>query len=72
MQEVNTLVFFDLEATGLKSSGKPRICELSMIAVNIEDMLDMNDTLLCQLQCRRNERTILQDITLPRILNKSA
>ena len=71
MQEVNTLVFFDLEATGLKSSGKPRICELSMIAVNIEDMLDMSDTLLCQLQCRRNERTILQsDRTLPRILNK--
>ena len=71
MQEVNTLVFFDLEATGLKSSGKPRICELSMIAVNMEDMLDMSDTLLCQLQCRRNERTILQaDRTLPRILNK--
>jgi oligoribonuclease (3'-5' exoribonuclease) len=58
MQEVRTLVFLDLEATGLKSSGKPRICEISLIAVNIEDMLDMSDTILGQLQCRRNERTI--------------
>jgi three prime repair exonuclease-1 len=71
MQEVRTLVFLDLEATGLKSSGKPRICEISLIAVNIEDMLDMSDTILGQLQCRRNERTILQaDRMLPRILNK--
>ena len=52
MQEVRTLVFLDLEATGLKSSGKPRICEISLIVVNIEDMLDMSDTILGQLQCR--------------------
>ena len=71
MQEVRTLVFLDLEATGLKSSGKPRICEISLIAVNIEDMLDMSDTMLYQLQCRRNERTVVQaDRLLPRILNK--
>ena len=38
MIDVKTIVYFDLEATGLKSSGMPRICELSFVAVNIQDV----------------------------------
>ena len=38
MIDVKTIVYFDIEATGLKSSGMPRICELSFVAVNIQDV----------------------------------
>ena len=31
MQDIKTFVYFDLEATGLKSSGRPRVCEISFI-----------------------------------------
>ena len=63
MTEVKTLVYFDLEATGLKSSGRPRICELSFVAVNIEDIL--------QLGLRLNEdRKLCENSFLPRIVNK--
>ena len=43
MTDVRTLVYFDIEATGLKSSGKPRICELSLIAVNVQGVLEMTE-----------------------------
>jgi hypothetical protein len=36
------LVYCDLEATGLMSSGRPRISELSLVAVNIEDILKLH------------------------------
>jgi hypothetical protein len=36
------LVYCDLEATGLRSSGRPRISELSLVAVNIEDILKLH------------------------------
>ena len=63
MSEVKTLVYFDLEATGLKSSGRPRICEISFVAVNIEDVI--------QLGLRLNEDRNLCEIRfLPRIVNK--
>ena len=42
MEEIKTIVYFDLEATGLKSSGKPRISELSFVAVNFQDILDFH------------------------------
>jgi len=32
--EIKTLVYIDIEATGLKSSERPRISEISLIAVN--------------------------------------
>ena len=63
MSEVKTLVYFDLEATGLISSGRPRICEISFVAVNIEDVL--------QLGLRLNEDSKLCETSvLPRIVNK--
>ena len=39
MPEIKTYVYFDLEATGLKNAGKPRITELSLVAVNQQDVL---------------------------------
>ena len=41
MPKINTFVFMDLEATGLAGIGeKPRITELSMVAVNRMFFLD--------------------------------
>ena len=66
MIEVKTLVYFDLEATGLKSSGRPRISELSLIAVNIQDVLQMNKAIMDNIQ-----NSVLQTRKLsPRIVNK--
>ena len=63
MTEVKTLVYFDLEATGLKSSGRPRICEISLVAVDIQDIL--------QLGLRLNEdKQLCEDSYFPRIVNK--
>ena len=42
MTPIKTLVYLDLEATGLKSSGRPRITELSLVAVNLRDVLGEN------------------------------
>ena len=67
MTVVRTLVYFDLEATGLKSSGKPRICELSLIAVNVQDVLEMTENV----ENRIIESKIFQvRKRLPRIMNK--
>jgi three prime repair exonuclease-1 len=71
MTDIRTLVYFDLEATGLKSSGKPRICELSLLAVNIQDVLDLNMALIASLDNGRSEKDLIQVRNLsPRILNK--
>ena len=35
-------MYFDLEATGLKRSGKPKIIKLSFVAVHIQYILDFN------------------------------
>ena len=40
MKEMKTIVYFNPEATGLKNPGKPRISELSLVAVNNKDILD--------------------------------
>ena len=49
MSEIKTLVYFDLEATGLKNSGRPRISEISLVAVNIEDVLELHSQLISHL-----------------------
>ena len=64
--ELKTLVYCDLEATGLKSSGRPRISELSLVAVNIEDVLKLNSQLKIQLQ--KGPHKI--ESVLPRVMNK--
>ena len=55
MSEIKTVVYFDIEATGLKNSGRPRITEVSFVAVNTKDVL---------------ERRIEVGSILPRIVNK--
>ena len=71
MQEIKTLVYFDLEATGLKSSGRPRVCEISLVAVNVSDMLCLCDTIMDQLNRRRKENSLIQvDSISPRVVNK--
>ena len=66
MSELKTLVYCDLEATGLKSSGRPRISELSLVAVNIEDVLELNSQLKIQLhKCPHKIECVL-----PRVMNK--
>ena len=46
MSEIKTLVYFDLEATGLKNSGRPRITEISFVAVNTKDVLELQSRLM--------------------------
>ena len=65
MIEVKTLVYFDLEATGFKSSRRPRISELSLIAVNVHDVLQMNKEMTENMEHRTIESCVHQtsDIT---------
>ena len=71
MAEIRTLVYFDLEATGLKSSGTPRVCEISLLAVNTNDVLDLHVTLMDHLKNRKTEETLFQVESLfPRVMNK--
>ena len=66
MSEIKTLVYFDLEATGLKNSGRPRITELSFVAVNTKDVLELHSKLMTHLQ----EGKANVESILPRIMNK--
>ena len=71
MQDIHTFVYFDLEATGLKSSGRPRICEISLIAVDTSDIQDLHESLSKSISARSNEDSIIQVETCsPRIMNK--
>ena len=66
MQDIKTFVYFDLEATGLNSSGRPRGCEISLIAVDTSDVLDMHEPLLNSKSGRTNEI----ETCFPRIVKK--
>jgi uncharacterized protein YprB with RNaseH-like and TPR domain len=46
MIEMKTFVYFDIEATGLKSSGRPRISAISCVAINTQEILNLNHKLL--------------------------
>ena len=46
MSEIKTLVYFDLEATGLKNSGRSRITEVSFVAANTKDILELQSRLM--------------------------
>ena len=71
MSKIKSLVYFDLEATGLKSSGRPRITEISFVAVNIEDVKEMH----LKIQNHQPNRKYPDDhhhieSFLPRVLSK--
>ena len=71
MSKIKTLVYFDLEATGLKSSGRPRISEISFLAVNSEDVKELHLKIQSHLRNKNNKDYLLQvETLLPRVLNK--
>ena len=63
MIDVKTIVYFDLEATGLKSSGMPRICELSFVAVNIQDVPQLGSKI-------NEDKNFCEHSFVPRVINK--
>ena len=71
MAAIKTLVYFDLEATGLKSSGRPRISELSFVAIDAQENNIMNKKLsekVKNITC--HEDILLLETLIPRVLNK--
>ena len=63
MSGVNTLVYCDIEATGLKSSGRPRITEISLLAVNTHEILELHEKI-------RHQESVQLEKILPRVMNK--
>ena len=71
MTQINTLVYLDLEATGLKNSGRPRITEISLVAVNTQDIISLQGRILSYLQKERIQNNWMQvETILPRVMNK--
>ena len=69
MQDIKTFVYFDLEATGLKSSGRPRVCEMSLIAVNASDIKDLHESIMNILSGTVNENSsVLMENIYPRLI----
>ena len=66
MSEIKTLVYFDVEATGLKNSGRPRVTEMSFVAVKAKDVLELHSQIVNQFTERKAEI----GSTLPQIVNK--
>jgi len=75
MHDIKTLVYFDLEATGLRNSGRPRITELSLVAVNLHDVLELH-TSIDKFKTEtsgildKDKGSPTVDALLPRVLNK--
>ena len=67
--EIKTCVYFDLEATGLKSSGRPRVTELSLIAVNVESIQEMFHR-ITKMKTEKKLPSDHLDQLQPRVLNK--
>ena len=71
MAAIKTLVYFDLEATGLKSSGRPRISELSFVAIDAQEINIMNKKLSeKEKNFTCHEDILLLETLIPRVLNK--
>ena len=69
MIEIRTLVYFDLEATGLKSSGRPRVSEISLVAVNSKEVLDLHFKIMDHFNSKNKDRIQVEGL-LPRVMNK--
>ena len=46
MSEIKTLVYFEIEASGLKNSGRQRIAKVSLVAVNSKDVLELHSKIM--------------------------
>ena len=66
--DIKTLVYFDLEATGLKSCGRPRISEISFVAVNTQDVQDLHSRIVNRIVDNKYGEKI--ESILPRVINK--
>ena len=66
MSDIKTVVYFDIEATRLKNSGSPRITEVSVVAVNAKDVLELHSKIMNYFK----ESKIEAGSIVPRIVNK--
>ena len=66
MSELKTLVYFDVTATGLKNSGRPRVIEMFFVAVKAKDILKLHSQIVSHFAERKAELGSM----LPRIVNK--
>ena len=66
MSEIKTLVYFDVEATGLKNSGRPRVTEMSFVAVKTKDVLELHSQIVSHFTERKAEVGSI----VPQIVNK--
>ena len=60
MIEMKTLVYFDIEATGLKSSGRPRISEITFVAIKTQEILNLNHKLMEKVNNTKSPEHILE------------
>ena len=58
MIKIKTLVYFDLEATGLKSSGRPRISEFSFVAVSSDNVEELSVDIQNHLRKKNNQEYV--------------
>ena len=63
---MNTLVYFDLEATGLKSAGRPRFAKLSLVAINVRDILDCHERIKDKSQNPNIKVKMCQELSISR------
>jgi hypothetical protein len=70
MIEMKTLVYFNIEATGLKSSGRPRISEISFLAINTQEILNLNHKMLEKCNDTKSHEHITELFFLQRVLNE--
>ena len=71
MKKVKTHVYLDLEATGLQNSGRPRITEISLIAISSEEIVKLNSKIV-KLEPNKNKEnySFQTEGLLPRVMNK--
>jgi DNA polymerase III epsilon subunit-like protein len=71
MREIRTLVYFGIEATGLKNSGKHRITKISLVAVNRQDVLGLQVKIGDKLNnCKSEEELVQCESLVLRVINK--
>lgn len=68
MLNIQKFVFFDLESTGLKEIGRPRISEISMVAVNTKEFLELHSKIIDAIESNKFEGN--DEYMLPRIIYK--
>ena len=72
-EPIQTFVFFDIEATGLKTTtSKPRITELSFVAINHKDFLNfrVSHKSFIESQSNSSDTQNCTSFNLPRVINK--